>query len=109
MASMISNYIIIVSISGVLNALLALFAFYRKTDFSGLRAFIVSSAASAVYTFAFALELSGNSMDQIKFWIKLEYLGMPYIAPSSLLMIMHFVGLERLVSKNCWSSSTPSP
>ncbi|MFD1903461.1 histidine kinase N-terminal 7TM domain-containing protein [Paenibacillus rhizoplanae] len=73
--------------------------FYRKTDFSGLRAFIVSSAASAVYTFAFALELSGNSMDQIKFWIKLEYLGMPYIAPSSLLMIMHFVGLEKLVSK----------
>lgn len=99
MASMISNYIIIVSISGVLNALLALFAFYRKTDFSGLRAFIVSSAASAVYTFAFALELSGNSMEQIKFWIKLEYLGMPYIAPSSLLMIMHFVGLEKLVSK----------
>lgn len=41
MASLISNYIIIVSISGVLNALLALFAFYRKTDFSGLRAFIV--------------------------------------------------------------------
>lgn len=99
MASLISNYIIIVSISGVLNALLALFAFYRKTDFSGLRAFIVSSAASAVYTFAFALELSGNSMEQIKFWIKLEYLGMPYIAPSSLLMIMHFVGLEKLVSR----------
>lgn len=99
MESMISNYIIIVSISGVLSALLALFAFYRKTDFSGLNAFIVSSAASAVYTFAFALELSGSSMQEIQFWIKLEYLGMPYIAPSSLLMIMHFVGLERLITR----------
>ncbi|KAI7269622.1 hypothetical protein KC345_g7533 [Hortaea werneckii] len=99
MESMISNYIVIVSISGVLNALLALFAYYRKTDFSGLKAFIVSSAASAVYTFGFALELSGSSMREIGLWIKLEYLGMPYIAPSSLLMIMHFVGLERLISK----------
>lgn len=33
MESMISNYIVIVSISGVLSALLALFAYYRKTDF----------------------------------------------------------------------------
>lgn len=99
MESMISNYIVIVSISGVMSALLALFAYYRKTDFSGLNAFIVSSAASAVYTFAFALELSGNTLREIGLWIKLEYLGMPYIAPSSLLMIMHFVGLERLISR----------
>ncbi|WNS42513.1 histidine kinase N-terminal 7TM domain-containing protein [Paenibacillus sp. MMS20-IR301] len=99
MQSMISNYIIIVSISGVLSTLLALFAYYRKTEFSGLNAFIVSSAASAIYTFGFALELSGSNMREIGLWIKLEYLGMPYIAPSSLLMIMHFVGLERLISK----------
>lgn len=38
-------------------------------------------------------------MGEIEFWIKLEYLGMPYIAPSSLLVIMYFVGLERLVQK----------
>lgn len=99
MESMISNYIVIVSISGVLSALLALFAYYRKTDFSGLKAFIVSSAASAIYTFGFALELSGSTMQEIALWVKVEYLGMPYIAPSSMLMIMHFVGLERLISK----------
>lgn len=101
MESMISNYIVIVSISGVLSGLLALFAYYRKTDFSGLKAFIVSSAASAIYTFGFALELSGSTMQEIALWVKVEYLGMPYIAPSSMLMIMHFVGLERLISKNC--------
>lgn len=40
-------------------------------------------------------------MQEIALWVKVEYLGMPYIAPSSMLMIMHFVGLERLISKNC--------
>ncbi|MBW4082129.1 histidine kinase N-terminal 7TM domain-containing protein [Paenibacillus sp. S150] len=99
MESMISNYIVIVSISGVLNALLALFAYHKRTEFAGTRAFILSSFASAVYTFGFALELSGSTMREIGFWIKVEYLGMPFIAPSSLLMIMYFTGLERLIRK----------
>lgn len=100
MDSMISSYIVIVAISGVLSALLALFAYYKKdTDFAGIKAFIISSAASAIYTFGFALELSGNTMQEISFWIKVEYLGMPFIAPSSLIMVMHFVGLDRLIKK----------
>ncbi|WP_151733612.1 histidine kinase N-terminal 7TM domain-containing diguanylate cyclase [Paenibacillus tengchongensis] len=99
MSSLISNYIVIVATSGVLNALLALFAYYKKTDFSGIKAFIITSAASAVYTFGFALELSGSTMQEISFWIKVEYLGMPYIAPSGLIMIMYFVGLDRLVTR----------
>ncbi|CAH1210139.1 hypothetical protein PAECIP111892_03412 [Paenibacillus auburnensis] len=99
MGSLISNYIVIVSISGVLSALLALFAYYKKTDFAGNKPFIYSSFFSAVYTFGFALELSGSTMEEIGFWIKVEYLGMPFIAPSSLIMIMYFVGLERLINK----------
>lgn len=96
---MISDYIIIVCISGVLNALLALVAYYKKTDFIGTRAFILSSLTSAIYAFGFALELSGSTMQEIELWIKVEYLGMPFIAPSSLLVIMYFVGLERLIQK----------
>lgn len=100
MDSMISGYIVIVAISGVLSALLALFAYYKKnTAFAGIKAFIISSSASAIYTFGFALELSGNTMQEISFWIKVEYLGMPFIAPSSLVMVMHFVGLDRLIKK----------
>lgn len=99
MGALISNYIVVVSISGVLSALLALFAYYMRTDFAGTKPFIYSSFFSAVYTFGFALELSGNTLQEIGFWIKVEYLGLPFIAPSSLIMIMYFVGLERLVTK----------
>lgn len=97
MESVISNYIVIVAISGVLSVLLALFAYYKKTVFSGIRAFVISSFTSAIYTFGFALELSGKTLEEMSFWIKVEYLGMPFIAPASLIMVMHFVGLERLI------------
>jgi diguanylate cyclase (GGDEF)-like protein/PAS domain S-box-containing protein len=99
MNSLISNFIVIVAISGVLSVLLALLAYFMKTDFAGIKAFIVTSCASAVYTFGFALELSGRSLEEISLWIKVEYLGMPFIAPSSLIMVIYFVGLERLLSR----------
>lgn len=99
MDTFISNYIVIVTISGVLSALLALLAYYKETDFAGVKAFIVMSCASAIYTFGFALELSSDSIQEIGFWIKMEYAGMPFIAPASLIMVLHFIGLERLLSR----------
>ncbi|BCG61497.1 histidine kinase N-terminal 7TM domain-containing diguanylate cyclase [Paenibacillus sp. URB8-2] len=99
MGSFISNYIVIVALSGVLSVLLALFAYFKDTNFAGVNAFIVSSCASAIYTFGFALELSGHSMREINLWLKIEYLGMPFIAPASLLMVIHFLGMERLITR----------
>lgn len=98
MDPLISSYIVVVAISGVLNVLLALFAMNRRTDFAGTNAFIVIALGSAVYTFGFALELTSNTLGDIFFWIRVEYLGMPFISPASLLMVMHFVGLDKLRS-----------
>ncbi|WP_307585510.1 histidine kinase N-terminal 7TM domain-containing protein [Paenibacillus wynnii] len=89
----------IVAISGVLNALLAILAYYKETDFAGVKPFIANACTSAIYTFDFALELSGNSLQEINLWLNVEYLGMPFIAPSSLIMVLHFVGLERLINR----------
>ena len=99
MNTLISNYIVIVAISGVLNALLAILAYYKETDFAGIKSFIVIACASAIYTFGFALELSSNSLGEIGFWMKIQYLGMPFIPPASLIMVLHFVGLERLINR----------
>lgn len=99
MDPVISSYIVIVAMSGVFNAVLALLAYYKKSDFAGTNAFMLIAAASAVYTFGFALELSGNSLNEIMFWIKVEYLGMPLIAPASVVMVTYFIGLERLLTR----------
>lgn len=99
MNTLISNYIVIVAIPGVLNALLAILAYYKETDFAGVKSFNAIACTSAIYTLGIALELSGNSLQEINLWLKVEYLGMPFIAPSSLIMVLHFVGLERLTNR----------
>ncbi|WP_337100786.1 histidine kinase N-terminal 7TM domain-containing diguanylate cyclase [Paenibacillus sp. YIM B09110] len=88
----INDYIVLVIISGVLSVLLAIYAYYMKTNFTGTKAFIWSSIFSAIYTFAFAFELSSDSLQEIRFWLNIEYFGLPFIAPSSLVLVFHYIG-----------------
>ncbi|WP_424766511.1 histidine kinase N-terminal 7TM domain-containing protein [Paenibacillus sp. sgz302251] len=102
-ASSTSQYIIVVIISGVLSVLLAIYAFFNKTSFSGMKAFMWSTSLSAIYIFAFAFELASESLQEIRFWINIEYLGMPFIAPCSLLLVMHYVGLDKFTApRKAW-------
>ncbi|MEV5029882.1 histidine kinase N-terminal 7TM domain-containing diguanylate cyclase [Paenibacillus sp. LPE1-1-1.1] len=91
----ISQYIIFVVISGVLSVLLAIYAYNNKKKFTGMRVFMWSTILSAVYTFAFAFELASGSLREIRFWLNIEYLGMPFISPCSLLLVMHYVGIDK--------------
>lgn len=99
----INDYSVLVIISGVLNVLLAIYAYFKKSTFSGIKAFIWSSAFSAVYIFAYVFELSSDSLQEIRFWLNIEYLGMPFIAPCSLLLVLHYIGMERYAAfRKAW-------
>ncbi|MEJ8306259.1 histidine kinase N-terminal 7TM domain-containing diguanylate cyclase [Saccharibacillus sacchari] len=94
-----STFIALFAISGVLSILLAVYVSSRKTRFSGMHVFIWMSIATAIYTFGSSMELASSSLDKIKFWISFEYLGLPFISPLNLLVVLHYVGRERLTTK----------
>ncbi|AJY75976.1 histidine kinase N-terminal 7TM domain-containing protein [Paenibacillus beijingensis] len=103
MNNIISNYVVIVAIAGVFNVLLGVYAYFRTTSFSGMRAFVWTSFTSAVYAFGFAMELASSSLKEIQFWINIEYVGMPFAAPCSLIMTLYYVGLDKfLTRKKMW-------
>ncbi|MGG4145259.1 histidine kinase N-terminal 7TM domain-containing protein [Paenibacillus algorifonticola] len=95
----ISNYIVIVTISSVLSALLAIYGYLIKSSFAGMRAYIWTSICSAIYTFGFAFELASDSLAEIRFWIGIEYLGLPFISPATLVLILYFTGMDRFVTR----------
>jgi len=99
MGSPITGYIVAVAIAGVLNVLLGVFAWFRRAGFSGMRTFVWISALSAIYIFGFACELASDSLAEIRFWVNIEYIGMPFIAPLCLVLVMQFVGMERMLSR----------
>ncbi|CAM3700484.1 histidine kinase N-terminal 7TM domain-containing protein [Cohnella lubricantis] len=95
MGNSISSYITIAALSGVLNLILFFFASLKKSNFSGIRYYALNAIASAIYAWGFAFELASRSLDEIKFWVAVEYLGMPFAPPLCLLIAMHYVGMER--------------
>lgn len=90
-----SAFIAIAALSGVLNLLLGLYAGFKKSDFSGIKYYALIAFASSIYAWGFSFELASGSLDEIKRWVVVEYIGMPFVPPLSLVLAMHYAGLER--------------
>ena len=95
-----SAFISLVVTSGVFNVLMGVYAYFSKSRFSGARTFVAISLLSAIYTFASALELGSGSLAEIKFWIKAEYVGMPFIPPLNLILVMQYLGMDKYVKRS---------
>lgn len=92
MGSEINVYITLVATSGVLNLFLGLYAFINRKSIPHSRTFLIYNAALAVYIFGFAFELASGSLEEIKRWIVVEYIGMPFAAVLGLLLIFRYLG-----------------
>ncbi|MBM7655190.1 histidine kinase N-terminal 7TM domain-containing protein [Neobacillus cucumis] len=99
MNSLIFQYIVIISVSGVLSVLLTIYAFVKKELMSSRKTFIIMSVLSAIYIFGHALELSSSTINQISFWIKFQYCGLPFIAPTCLVLVLQYVGLDKFLTR----------
>ncbi|MDP1419115.1 histidine kinase N-terminal 7TM domain-containing protein [Peribacillus simplex] len=64
--------------------------------------YILVTLLSAIYTFSYAFELSSTSLEQIIFWLKVEYLALPFIPVFLLLMCIEYVG-QRI--KKVWQNA----
>ncbi|MGG3801636.1 histidine kinase N-terminal 7TM domain-containing protein [Metabacillus fastidiosus] len=95
----IFHYIVIISISGVLSILLAIYAFVKRKVFSNSNVFILISSFSAIYIFGHAFELAGSDLAEIKIWLKFQYFGLPFIAPTCLILILQYTGLHRFLKR----------
>lgn len=102
MPSDIFIYIVLMSVAGVLNIFIGIYAYVKRRRFLGSKTFIFISLFSSIYTFGHAFELSSQSLDMIVLWTYFQYLGMPYIAPLSLMLVLQYIGKDKyLTTRNC--------
>ncbi|WHY99989.1 histidine kinase N-terminal 7TM domain-containing diguanylate cyclase [Peribacillus simplex] len=85
-------YILVVIMAGVLSLFLCLFAQLRIKDAPGAKPYILVTLLSSIFTFSYAFELSSTSLEQIIFWLRVEYLALPFIPVFLLLMCLEYVG-----------------
>lgn len=55
--------------------------------------------ALAIWSAAYGLELASTDFNSMIFWLKIEYIGIPYISALMVLVILQFVGINFSISK----------
>ncbi|WP_366289260.1 histidine kinase N-terminal 7TM domain-containing protein [Paenibacillus sp. AN1007] len=101
MESHINSYITLVTTSAVLNLFLCMYTYFRRAHFPNASIFILYTASLSVYTFGYAIGLASNTLEQMKFWNIVQYIGMPVSAPLGLILMIRYTG--RKLSK--WLTS----
>lgn len=96
----LTAYITLICTSGVLNMYLCLYVFAKRNKFTNIAYyFIVYSASISLYCFASAFGLMSTTLEQIKYWTIVQYVGMAPSAPLGLLFIMKYLGMNLTTKK----------
>ena len=86
------SHILIVILAGTISLFLSLFIRIKAKDAPGVQSYIIVTLLSSIFTFAYAFELASTSLKEMKFWLGIEYLAMPFIPVFVLFMCMEYVG-----------------
>lgn len=88
-------FVIALIIAGGITGLLAIYASIRH-ERVGAPPFALLMLATTVYTLAYAFELTSTTLEEMLFWIKVEYLGISMIPALWIILVITYVG------KNIW-------
>ena len=93
-------YFYIIFLSALISGTLACIAWNRR-DVRGAKTFSIYTALIAWWSFFYALEITAVDPALHLFYLKVEYLAIPWIPAFVILFAMEFGGLEHLITK--WS------
>ena len=92
MAQDLLTYVLVVVVAGLLSVFLCVYAIWKMKDAPGARYYILITFMSAIFTFAYAFELMSTSLEEIRLWLRIEYIALPFIPVFILLMCLDYVG-----------------
>ncbi|MBG9911979.1 diguanylate cyclase [Bacillus xiamenensis] len=99
MNSIVLHFIVIMSVSGILSVILSIIAHANRHRYIGCQLFMYMSAATAIYIFGHTFELLARTPQEIMFWVSFQYIGLPFIAPFSLMIVLQFTGFYQYITK----------
>ena len=56
--------------------------------------------AGAFYTFGYVFEITSTTLEHIRFWLRIEYIGIPFGATIWIIMVLQYTGRQAFVRKS---------
>ena len=87
-------YRLLIILAGFLSLILSFFSYFKLKNAPGARHYMIVTLLSAIFTFSYAFELASTTLREIRFWLGIEYIVMPFIPGFILLMCFEYVGIK---------------
>jgi len=87
---------IILYVAGCFTSIISAIVFFRSGH--AVRTFAILMAVVSFWALAYASELSSSTLENMLFWIKIEYIGVALIPSLWLLFCIQFTGKEKILS-----------
>ncbi|BBI30911.1 histidine kinase N-terminal 7TM domain-containing diguanylate cyclase [Cohnella abietis] len=94
MVSQTTMYITLVGLSGAFNLFFCYYVFSRRSEIPAYRTYILYTLVLSIYSFGYAFELASDTIEQVKVWTRIEYIGIATFAPLGLVIIHQYLGRE---------------
>ncbi|MFE8699898.1 histidine kinase N-terminal 7TM domain-containing protein [Cytobacillus sp. FJAT-54145] len=88
----IIGYVFATFLGGILSLILCIYALITIKKTPGGRFYILATFFSSFFTFSYGFELLSKDLEQIKFWLRMEYIALPLIPVFILFMCLSYVG-----------------
>jgi PAS domain S-box-containing protein len=72
---------------------------WRRREFPISRSLFYGMCAGAFYSLGYAFEIVSTSLEQIRFWLRMEYIGISFGPLIWFTMVLHYTGCQELLRK----------
>lgn len=96
---MIQEPFMFVLLSATLLMLFVSYLSFRKRRLAVARYNGLSMLAAALYSFGYAFETISLDMESILFWLRVQYIGIPFISTLWLLFVIHYTGYQSYLKR----------
>lgn len=85
--------------SALLTGLLAAYAWDRRSTGPAVRYAALFFAAVTLYVGGYAMEIAATGLEEILFWVRVEYLGIAVAPPLVICMVLAYTGRDRFLMR----------
>lgn len=97
---MIGPLSLVLLASAMLTGLLAVFAWGRRSSGAAVRYAAYFFVAVTLYVGGYGMELAATDLNEILFWVRVEYLGIAVVPSFVICMVLAYIGRERNLTRS---------
>src|SRR5690606_14303589 len=86
-------FVTLVCTSVVLNLSILVYTYWKRHHYTSIsKLFMWNILFTVIYCFGYAFSLTSTSIEQLRFWNIVQYVGLPFFPPLGLLFVMQYLG-----------------